>query len=94
VTTGAFQYVRHPLYLGCILVYFGLAAATASLFSLALLVAIFLSYNFIATYEENLLEDLFGESYRTYKQQTRKWLPKIQGKRVLGGRLMGLIGLS
>jgi protein-S-isoprenylcysteine O-methyltransferase Ste14 len=77
VTTGAFRYLRHPLYLGCILVYFGLAVSTASLFSLALLVGIFLFYNFIASYEEKLLEAKFGESYRTYQQQTGKWLPKI-----------------
>jgi protein-S-isoprenylcysteine O-methyltransferase Ste14 len=75
---GAFRYVRQPLYLGCILVYFGLAVATASLISLALFIAIAFFYDFLATYEENLLEDLFGESYRTYKQKTGKWLPKIK----------------
>ena len=77
VSTGAFQYVRHPLYLGCLLFYFGLACATASLWSLALLVGIFLFYNYIAGYEEKLLENRFGESYRTYKQKTGKWLPQI-----------------
>jgi protein-S-isoprenylcysteine O-methyltransferase Ste14 len=78
VMTGAFRYVRHPLYLGCLLTYFGLAAATASLLSLALLGIIIPFYNFLATYEENLLEHLFGESYRTYKQKTGKWLPKMK----------------
>ena len=78
VETGAFGYVRHPLYLGCLLTYFGLAVATASLLSLALLAVIIPFYNFIATYEENLLEKMFGESYRTYKQKTGKWLPKFR----------------
>jgi protein-S-isoprenylcysteine O-methyltransferase Ste14 len=77
VMTGAFRYVRHPLYLGCLLTYCGLAVATASLISLALLAVIMPFYNFLATYEENLLEDLFAESYRTYKQKTGKWLPKL-----------------
>jgi protein-S-isoprenylcysteine O-methyltransferase Ste14 len=77
VMTGAFRYVRHPLYLGCLLVYFGLAVATASLISLALLIVMAFFYDFLASYEEHLLEDLFGESYRTYKQKTGKWLPKI-----------------
>ncbi|MEJ2069511.1 MAG: isoprenylcysteine carboxylmethyltransferase family protein [Syntrophobacterales bacterium] len=79
VSTGAFQYVRHPLYLGCLLFYFGLACATASLWSLALLVGIFLFYNYIAGYEEELLEARFGESYRTYKEKTGKWLPMVWG---------------
>ena len=78
VTSGAFCYVRHPLYLGCLLVYFGLTVATASLFSLALLVTIFCFYNFIASYEEDLLEKRFGEDYLNYKRQTGKWLPKIR----------------
>ena len=77
MATGAFQYVRHPLYLGCVLFYFGLACATASLWSLALLVGIFLFYNYIAWYEEKLLEARFGESYKAYKEKTGKWLPKM-----------------
>lgn len=77
VSTGAFRYVRHPLYLGCLLVYLGMAVATASLLSLALLGGIFLFYNYIAGYEEQLLEAKFGESYTAYKRTTGKWLPKI-----------------
>jgi protein-S-isoprenylcysteine O-methyltransferase Ste14 len=77
-TTGVFRYVRHPLYLGCLLVYLALAVATASLASLALLAVIVPFYNFLATYEEDLLEKMFGDSYRTYKQQTGKWLPKLR----------------
>ena len=77
VSTGAFHYVRHPLYLGSILVYLGLAVSTASLFSLALLVVIFAFYNYIASYEEKLLETSLGETYREYKRKTGKWVPRI-----------------
>ena len=77
VSTGAFRYVRHPLYLGSILVYLGLAVSTASLFSLALLVVIFAFYNYIASYEEKLLETSLGEAYREYKRKTGKWVPRI-----------------
>ena len=76
-TTGAFHYVRHPLYLGCLLFYVGLMLSTASLWSLALLGGIFFFYNYIAVYEEKLLEAKFKESYRTYKENTGKWLPKM-----------------
>ena len=77
VSTGAFRYVRHPLYLGSILVYLGLAVSTASLFSLVLLVVIFAFYNYIASYEEKLLETSLGEAYREYKRKTGKWVPRI-----------------
>ena len=81
VSTGAFGYVRHPLYLGSILFYIGLAVATASLVSLGLVVVICLFYNYIASYEETLLEQRFDETYRRYKNKTGKWLPMMSKNR-------------
>jgi protein-S-isoprenylcysteine O-methyltransferase Ste14 len=77
VSTGAFRYVRHPLYLGSILFYLGLAVSTASLFSLGLMVLVFFFYDYIASYEEKLLEDQFHQEYRNYKERTGKWVPMI-----------------
>ncbi len=77
VLNGAFRYVRHPLYLGSFLVYIGLAVSTASIFSLTLLIVIFFFYNYIASYEEKLLEGRFGDEYRQYKKITCKWVPRI-----------------
>ena len=77
VSTGAFRYVRHPLYLASILTYLGLSIATASLLSLGLLVGIFIFHNYIASYEEAILVDRFGDGYRKYKEGTGKWVPKI-----------------
>lgn len=76
VTTGAFRYVRHPLYLAAILGYFGAAFSSLSLASLALVPGIFIFYNYIASYEEKLLEVRFGEEYRKYEKRIGKWLPK------------------
>jgi protein-S-isoprenylcysteine O-methyltransferase Ste14 len=81
VFTGAFRYVRHPLYLGSMMFYLGLAVSTASLFSFLMVVVIFIFYNHIAGYEEKLLEDRFHEAYRNYKKTTGKWLPKIARQR-------------
>ncbi len=78
VATGAFRYVRHPLYLASILSYLGLTVSTASLCSFILLVGIFIFHNYIAGYEEKLLEIKFGEEYKRYKQGTSKWVPRIR----------------
>jgi protein-S-isoprenylcysteine O-methyltransferase Ste14 len=75
--TGAFRYVRHPLYLGVFLVYLGMIVVTASLVSLAVFVGIFFFYNYIASYEERLMEAWFTEAYRSYKARTGRWVPKI-----------------
>jgi protein-S-isoprenylcysteine O-methyltransferase Ste14 len=78
VSNGAFRYVRHPLYLGCLLFYLGLAVSTASIFCLALFVLILFFYNYIASYEEKLLDEKFGEEYRKYKRKTGKWVSRIR----------------
>jgi protein-S-isoprenylcysteine O-methyltransferase Ste14 len=80
VATGAFHYVRHPLYLASVLTYLGLAVSTVSLFSFALFLGICVFFNFIANYEEKLLEAKFGEPYRAYRERTGKWLPRMGKK--------------
>ena len=80
ISAGAFGYVRHPLYLGSILVYLGLTVSTASLFCLALLVVIALFYNYIAGYEEKLMEAKFGQAYIAYRENTGKWIPRLGRK--------------
>lgn len=77
VSSGAFQYVRHPLYSACLLFYLGLAISTASIFSMVLFVVIFFFYNYLASFEEKLLEEKFGEEYKQYKRRTGKWVPKL-----------------
>lgn len=81
VSTGAFRYVRHPLYLASIVTYLGLTVSTMSIFSLVLLVGILIFYNYIANYEEKLLAMKFGEQYRRYRKITGKWVPRIGGER-------------
>jgi protein-S-isoprenylcysteine O-methyltransferase Ste14 len=81
VTDGAFKYVRHPLYLASILAYLGLVISTLSLISGAILLGIFVFYNYIAGYEEKLLEAKFGEEYKKYKERTGKWMPGCLLKR-------------
>jgi protein-S-isoprenylcysteine O-methyltransferase Ste14 len=76
VSTGAFRYVRHPLYLASLLTYLGLTLSTMSIGSFMLLGGIFAFHNTIASYEERLLEAKFGEEYRTYKEKTGKWFPR------------------
>ena len=78
LSSGAFRYVRHPLYLASLLFYVGLAVSTACLFSMGLLLIIFFFYDFIAGYEERLLEQKYGEDYRHYKRATGRWLPNFR----------------
>ena len=77
VITGAFHYIRHPLYLASLLTYLALTISTLSVLSLIVWIGIFLFHNYIATFEEKLLEVKMGESYREYKQRIGKWIPHL-----------------
>ncbi len=77
IQKGVFKYVRHPLYLGCILFYLGLVLATFSIAAFTVFILICISYNFIASYEEKKLVDKFGNDYLEYKKNVPKWFPKI-----------------
>jgi protein-S-isoprenylcysteine O-methyltransferase Ste14 len=78
VDTGAFRYVRHPLYLAALLGYVGATVSSLSLFSVVLWIPIFVFYNYLTSYEEKLLEARFGEAYQEYERRTGKWLPRVR----------------
>ena len=75
VTEGVYRRVRHPMYLGTFLVYLGLAIITLSLASILVWAIAAAYYNSLAVYEENLLIDRFGDEYREYKKNVRRWIP-------------------
>jgi protein-S-isoprenylcysteine O-methyltransferase Ste14 len=77
ISDGVFKYIRHPLYMSAVLFYVALIVSTLSIISFAFWLAIFIFYNYIAGYEEKLLEIRFGDEYRSYRQKTGKWLPRI-----------------
>ncbi len=74
VDTGVYAHVRHPMYLGSILLYVGLWTTSLSLLSLIPLLVVIIGYNFLASAEEKLLEARFGHEYQEYKNRVRRWL--------------------
>lgn len=76
--TGVYGRVRHPMYLGTLLVYVGFILATFSLLSFVVWIGIFLLYDRMVTYEEEDLIRLLGDVYRDYRKNVPKWLPRIR----------------
>lgn len=75
ITEGILKYVRNPLYLGVLFIYISFLFLSISVISIVIFIIIFLIYNRMVNYEENLLEQLFGEEYLEYKKKTSKWVP-------------------
>lgn len=78
VTQGPFAYVRNPLYLGNILIYFGVSIMANSLFpwlQIIGLIYFFLQYYFIIKDEELYLKNKFKEKYEDYFNEVNKIIP-------------------
>ncbi len=77
IDSGVFGYVRHPLYLGVLLIYLGFVFGSFSMLSLFTLLCIFFVYNYLANFEEKDLERMFGEEYLQYKKRVPRWFPRF-----------------
>ena len=73
---GVFSIVRHPMYLGVLLIMIGLFFWSFSLISISIWVGFFFFYDRMASYEEEDLIRMFGENYIEYKRRVGKWFPK------------------
>jgi protein-S-isoprenylcysteine O-methyltransferase Ste14 len=77
-TNGMYKSIRHPSYLGLLLVCLGMAIAMNSILSLlVVLVPIGLAVGYRIGVEENLLKEAFGEKYQGYCEKTYRLLPKV-----------------
>ena len=75
VTSGIFKYSRNPMYLGMVMILFGLALMFNLIGGIffTLLFAIYITKYQIRP-EEEVMERLFGEDFLKYKNSVRMWL--------------------
>ena len=77
-TDGFYRFVRHPSYLGALLVMTGWALVFRSVIGLLLTAAMCVPIIALIRAEEEFLVREFGEQYRSYQQHTRwRLLPLI-----------------
>lgn len=80
ITNGPFSYVRNPLYLGNMLLYAGVGAMSVALFPWFFVMALvwfYFQYYLIVTREEEYLAERFGVSYDEYRNNVRRFLPRL-----------------
>ncbi len=74
-TTGPYRWTRNPMYLGMALVYAGLAIGLDGPIAFALLPLVLIAIQTqVIAREERYLEAKFGDDYRRYKAEVRRWL--------------------
>ena len=75
ITTGIYSLSRNPIYLAFVIVGVGIAIAVNSLWILLMQIpVVFLIRKFVIAKEEHYLESKFGDEYRIYKQNVRRWI--------------------
>ena len=82
-TTGPYSYVRHPQYVGFILVMLGFLVQWPTILTLAMFPVLTFMYVRLARSEERDALAEFGDDYRRYMASVPAFLPKIA--RLLGG---------
>ena len=75
ITDGILRYVRNPMYFGILLIYVAFLFLSISLICVGFFIIVFLVYNWMVNFEENILLDMFGEEYKEYRRKVSKWIP-------------------
>jgi protein-S-isoprenylcysteine O-methyltransferase Ste14 len=75
VVVGPYRFTRNPIYVGMIALMLGIGIMVDTIWILALALpfALVLNYGVIAR-EERYLEAKFGDAYRAYRAQVRRWI--------------------
>lgn len=75
VTAGPYRATRNPIYVGMVLVYFGLSIVLTSIWVLVLLIPVLMILQRgVVLAEETYLERKFGDAYRRYTTRVPRWL--------------------
>jgi len=77
-TSGAYKYVRHPLYAAFLSVFnFGLAVYLNNYIFVVWAVLLHPIWNYLVRDEEKMMIDIFGMTYLEYQKKTGKFLPRL-----------------
>ena len=83
VTEDLYQHIRHPQYLGIILITVGMLIQWPTLLTIAMWPILMIAYYRLARREERAMEARYGEQYHQYWSQTPMFFPSL--KNVLSG---------
>jgi len=75
VTTGAYRYIRHPMYAALLFLAWGAFLKDVSVPSIALMVGASIALFFTALCDEDECNQYFGTSYAEYMKTSKRFVP-------------------
>ncbi len=79
-TKGIYTKIRHPMYLGLIILFIAFPLITSSLLVLLYSLLVIVLFIWLSNYEEKALEKKFGKKYLAYKEKVPMFIPKLTKK--------------
>jgi len=77
--SGPYMFTRNPLYLGNLIIGFGIVIASRSLWGLCIFTAYFLLfYPLVIQTEKERMKELFPNEYEEYRKKTPLFLPSLK----------------
>jgi len=77
VISGPYRYIRHPMYVGLMLISVSLLIDQFSYLRALICIILWIDLLVKIDYEEKLLKDYFKEEYTYYQSKTHRLLPFI-----------------
>jgi protein-S-isoprenylcysteine O-methyltransferase Ste14 len=76
-TTGAYSYVRHPQYVGFVLIMFGFLLQWPTILTLVMFPVLVFMYARLARAEEIDMRSTFGKAYADYAERVPAFVPRL-----------------
>jgi len=77
-TTGLYAYIRHPQYVGFVLIMSGFLLQWPTLLTLAMFPVLLWMYSRLSISEERETEKMFGDAWRNYANKTPRFFPRLR----------------
>jgi protein-S-isoprenylcysteine O-methyltransferase Ste14 len=78
IETGLYKFIRHPGYLGQLIIFIGIATSISNWLSiLAMMIPVTLGYLYRIKVEEKFMLEQLGEDYLNYQGQTKRIIPML-----------------
>ncbi len=76
-TTGIYARIRHPQYMGFVIIMFGFLLQWPTLITLVLFPILVFMYARLARIEEKEMEEIFTNTYKNYAKKTPAFFPRV-----------------
>lgn len=78
--TGPYARIRHPQYMGFIIIMFGFLLQWPTIVTLAMFPILVIMYARLALWEEKEMVKTFGEEYQRYRERTPAFIPRFSSQ--------------